>query len=65
MNLNNLQGAKAAVEVLSAASHRLKSIKEKNMKDVKVFLGGWKTIQCVEIQMENRKKHYIINICLN
>lgn len=47
MNLNNLQGAKAAVEVLSAASHRLKSIKEKNMKDVKVFLGGWKTIQCV------------------
>ncbi len=65
MNLNTLQGAKAAVEVRSAASHRLKSNKEKNMQYVKVFFGGWKTIHCVQIPMEIRKKHYIINICLN
>ena len=65
MNLNNFQGAKAAVEVLSVASHRLKRIKEKNMQDVKVFFGGWKTIHCAQIPMEIRKKHYIINICLN
>jgi len=65
MNLNNLLGVKAAEEAHSVASHHSKSIKEKNMKDVKVFLGGWKTIHCVEIPMEIRKKHCIINICLN
>ncbi len=40
MNLNNLLGVKAAAEVHSVASHHSKSIKEKNMYGIIVFLWG-------------------------